>query len=334
MSLALSVLTLWLIARFLERTELVHSAAAKRHALAIVAFLPQFVLFGLYITNDALAIAVGAWITLAALRYIEMPRRGALLWLATSAGVGLLTKGTFLAAVPVVFAVVLWVERRLAPLVLAGLIMGLIGGYKYAENYVHLGRPIVHNIDFRPPWAVVQMGRETFRVDVLALARQPYAPEPTHQSVPGMLYATTWYSYIPESNLTATRAHPWLARLLLFAGAVPTLLVAYGLVTVRRRPPELALVGLLGMTLALVLSAGLKYQVWSCFQGRLLFPAMLSIVCALAWGFGALRRDLRRLAGISLLVLHGAFSLYYAIEISHALPIQMAHLRRVIERLR
>jgi hypothetical protein len=72
----------------------------------------------------------------------------------------------------------------------------------------------------------------------------------------------------------------------------------------------------------MVVSAGLHYDVWSVFQGRLLFPACAGWAMVFGWGLDAVaRRGSRweRLARGNLLILYALFMLFIAAGVVHSL---------------
>jgi 4-amino-4-deoxy-L-arabinose transferase-like glycosyltransferase len=352
LSLLFSLANLWLLARFFDRTDLVQRAGARRHAVALAAFLPQFVVFGLFVTNDTLSYVVGTLFLLAAFAYVDRPAARTLAAVGAVVGIGLLTKGTFLALLPVAAGLVLavgWrrrqpVGRTLAEVSLCLLLALTLGSYKFVENYERLGRPIVHNLEL--PGHELAGQRGTIRgaasfvtFDLPRLVVAPYDQRHVRHSVPMLLYATTWWSYIRDSNLTRTRQPGWriVASLLCLAGLVPTALGMVGLARLlaRRREvvrvpslPEatyrelgcrLTAAATLVATLGIVVAAGVKYDVWSCFQGRLLFPAMLAGLLLFADGLDGVSARWPRTSGW----LHGAmgaayaaFAAYYVVEIA------------------
>jgi len=353
LSLGLSVANLWLLARLVATTKLIASETARRHALALAAFLPQFVVFGLFVSNDTLSYLVGTAFLLVAFAYIERPSFGWLMALAAILGVGLLTKGTFLAFLPVAAGVVVAVgwRRRVGTVRVLGqaalcvAVACALGSYKFIENYRRFGRPIVHNLDF--PSNVSKKGAITGVVsfvdfDVPRLVAKPFERQQTLHSVPLLLYATTWYSYIRDSNFGQIRrtGWKWVASLLCLAGILPTALGLIGLgralrgmedVAELRTLPEPRFVALgqrttatvlLLATLGIVVWAGVKYDVPSCFQGRLLFPVLFSGLLLLANGFDAVvawRSGARRWLTGALVTSYALWGVYYVIEVASVL---------------
>ena len=149
-SLLLSLANLLLLYRLLRTTKLLRDPRARCHAFALVALLPQFILFGLFVSNDALGFLLGSVIFSQTLLYVDRPTGGRLFGLGVALGLGLLTKGTFTAFVPVLLTlvVVLGLRRRLslaaharALALLAVPALGL-GCYKFVKNYVQFGTQI------------------------------------------------------------------------------------------------------------------------------------------------------------------------------------------------
>ena len=352
LSLGLSVANLWLLARLVATTPLIVSETTRRHALAFAAFLPQFVIFGLFVSNDTLSYLVGTAFLFAAFAYIERPTIGWLMALAAILGVGLLTKGTFLAFLPVAAGIVVAVawrrrvgaKRALGQAALCLAVACALGSYKFVENYRRFGRPIVHNLDFPSNAKVGEAGAivgvASFAdFDVPRLVVAPFERRRTLHSVPLLLYATTWYSYIRDSNFGRIRrtGWKWVASLLCLAGIVPTALGLIGLgralrgmgdVAQLRALPEPRFIALgqrttatvlLLATLGIVVWAGVKYDVWTCFQGRLLFPVLFSGLLLLASGFDAMvawRAGARRWLSCALLTSYAFWGIYYVVEVA------------------
>ncbi len=360
LSLILSLGHLVLLRRWIERTSLLGTHRGRCHALALVAFLPQFVLFGLFVSNDALSFPLGTIVLILALSFLERPRLGSLALLALAQGLALLTKGTSIGNVPVLLAVLLasGIQRRLplgklaSEIALFGLITALVGGYKFVENQIHFGTPVISNDELEQPWVEDQQG--TYRglsswvdANVLALVRRPFQTremrkhperEPVLHSLPLLFYGTFWYSYIEESDFNATRAHPFhLIPRALYLVALPAtalfflgaLVALWRLARVRewlraeprvfaRRAGELVALGFLAANVALVLRWALKHDAWSFFQSRLFFGSFLAIALACAWGFEALERrfpTLRILAGFAAFALYSLLAGYWMVEL-------------------
>ncbi len=359
-SLLLSLGHLFLLKNWIERTKLLATHRARCHALFLCAFLPQFVLFGLFVSNDALAFPLGTLVVLVAIRTLERPSRGNIALLGVVQGLALLTKGTLIGSVLVLIGVLVLsaVHRRLAirklaaELALFGVCTALVGGYKFAENQVHFGTPVVSNDVLKQPWVERQTG--TYRglaswldLDVSALVRRPFLTEtvlrererePVLHSLPLLFYGTFWYSYILESDFDATRAYPFhLVPRAIYLIALPaTALILLGGAAVaarlarlrewcfgeedvfRRRSSELVVFGVLALNVALVVRWALQHDAWSFFQSRLFFSSFLSIALFYAWGLEALERRLptvRALFGFALAGLYVCLAAYWIVEL-------------------
>ena len=330
-SLLLSIANLVLLHRLIRTTRLLSDPRSRCHAFAFAALLPQFLLFGLFVSNDALAFLVGSLIFGQFLFYIDRPTTGRLIGLGAGLGIGLLTKGTFTAFLPIAFVLVFVVGLRAgrslpgiaATLALLGVTSVGIGCYKFVENYVHFGTPVVSNDTLEQAWVKHQQGTvqglsSFVDIDVPRLVRYPFASEETRHSLPLLFYGTMWYSYIHESNFDLTRRHPYtLAPRVVYVTAIlPSLLLALGFVVwfvrnirldrsfraekavFENRLAETAIVGVLLLNLGTVLSWGIKHDAWSFFQSRLVFPAFLALALLLGFGFEALARRFPRLGSL------------------------------------
>src|SRR5262249_60778571 len=98
---------------------------------ALVVVHPQVITYGLYISNDTLTILLGAAVALQFWRWLSERSTSRMRWLAVLFGLGLLTKATFVAIIPVValaVGVVSWrLDRGAAPRRTGGFV-GIAGG--------------------------------------------------------------------------------------------------------------------------------------------------------------------------------------------------------------
>ncbi len=352
LSLALSLLNFWLLFLLIKETELIQTYKARCHALILTALLPQFVIFGNFISNDSLSFLIGTLVFVLAFRYLERPSRANLVWLAVVQGMGLLTKGSFLAWLPLLSALIfvsglrarISFTKHFVALALFLLVALSIGSYKYIENTLHFGRPIVDNSDLKQTWVKRQQG--TYRglssiadINIVKLVRHPFLSEHTLHSVPLLLYATFWYGYIPyESNFAATREFPLsvVPRSIYLLGVLPIALMLFGaanwlkrehafhiLSTVEmrafnKRIAQSFLVLLLVLNLALVVAWGVRHDAWSFFQARLVFPSFLSIAILFGSGVeiaGQWRPYISRTLDVSLFLLYIFLTGYFSVEI-------------------
>ncbi len=353
-SLELSVLTLLLFHRLIYREELIAGHEARRCAFFLVCFLPEFVLFGLYVTNDTLAIFLGVLVVLQALRFIAQPNNSQLVLLAVVLGAGLLTKATFLAFAPVLFCLVMfirarrgqaWLKTLPAAIVFLVLSCGL-GSYGFIRNYSEVKNPFASNLNLGYSW-VAKAERSYhgpssfFDFNLLKLLSSPTVTPATRGAYPVMLYGTFWYRYIPEPNFAGSRRAPseYLGLLIYLFALIPSLAFLVGLVVWLKGLPRFLFrcdplgkkdqqrlassvsVCLLLANLGLIVAVALRYPVWVLWQGRLLFPAFFGFLVLFDEGIGALsgRRTLRAAFRISLAALAVCFLVYFASEIYLAL---------------
>jgi 4-amino-4-deoxy-L-arabinose transferase-like glycosyltransferase len=206
---------------------------------ALVTVHPQLITYGLYISNDTLTILLGTLVMWQFWRWLETPSDARLRWLALCCALGLLTKATFLAIVPVVAVYVLAVAKRIDRSTMwrrVGEFLAIaivVGCYKYVENYWHFGTPFVSNLDAGYSWIADQTRGRTMPwayvgFDPLRLLRHPLGNE--RRPYLEMLYETFWYEYLPMSNLATARRWPYYftGSAVLVAALVPTLVMVVG----------------------------------------------------------------------------------------------------------
>ena len=313
LSLLLSVGTLLLIANLLRQLLWV-SEKIRSWCLALAAFHPQFIMFSLFVSNDTLAIFLGALIFHQAWRLQRNPSLVNHLLLAGGLGLGLLTKAVFLAFI-IPLGLLVWMNGRrralpmqkiAAEIIIFLLIGGALGSYKYVENFIFFGDPTVSNLDFgdfakdqRPTW----LGASSlFDFNLLKLVRHPVISTATVHSYPLMLYGSFWYSFIPESTFRSNIIAPFvgLGSLIYIAALLPTLVVLLGAVRIGRSVLHIRLSAMpghdldrqlrseyertllltLSLNFLLILFVGWKSDVLSVFQGRLLFPSYAAFLLA------------------------------------------------------
>ncbi len=355
LSLVLSIANLGLLYHFVKTTKLLSQLAARRHALLFAALLPQFVIFGNFVSNDSLAFLFGTLIFIQAFRYIDQPTRSNLLMLALALGIALLAKGIFLAFLPVLIALVVVIQFRQKAnlkhhLVALGMFASIalaIGSYKYVDNTMTFGKPFMGRDDLGHKWVALQQGtyqglKSIFDVNVIKLARHPSLSEYTQHSLPLLLYGTFWYSHILESNFQATRRYPLslLPGAIYLLGVVPTLLIMLGAgiclwrnkwplksfkspdTVFRLRMCE-AFVFLIALsTLTVLVTWGLKHDAWSFFQARMLFPTFFAIAIFLGLGYEVVcrrRPALGKLLNGLLFLTYALLGSYFVIEVGNHL---------------
>ena len=356
LSLLLSLCNFYLLYGLIKKTSLLKTYRVKCHAFLLTAILPQFVIFSGFISNDSLSFLIGTLIFIQTFRYIDTPTRGQLILLSIVLGLGLLTKGSFIAITPILCALVVVVEfyqnrtfgKHITAMAIFCVIAGSLGSYKFIENTIHIGQLIFDAAnDEKGLHSYVARQQGTYQglksivdINVVKLIRHPYLGEHTKHSLPLLLYSTFWYSYIPESNFRATRDYPLtiLPRAMYLVGLLPTILILLGagvcilqnrsLMRIFESPnsvfnlrlKEGVVILFLFSNLALVLIWGLKHDAWSFFQGRLLFLSFFSITILFGWGLESISRwrpGLLQGMNFSLFFVYSVLLSYFIIEIGY-----------------
>ena len=344
LSLVFSLGALWVGAWLLGRPGWLDERS-KPWCLGLLALHPQLILYSLFISNDSLAMLLGLLCFAQLWRCRQTPRLKQYALLGVCLGLGLLTKVTFLAfALPLTLFVLAQAlagrERRpaLASALACFLLPAIaLGAYKYAANAVQLGHPFFCNLDMNrwnelqhPTWLGLS---SLFDMNLFKLMRHPVIAPATVHSYPLLLYGTFWYGYIPESTLHGDMTRfRGMGSIIYLLALAPTLLIVAGAGRWVRaawgalrgagtgaRPWLFEATVLLTLLLnfGLIVAAGHKYDMWSVFQGRLLFPSYLGVLILLGQGLILVRRApiLDRLARRLLALLLIGFVIYLAGEI-------------------
>ncbi|MGE9293342.1 MAG: ArnT family glycosyltransferase, partial [Puniceicoccales bacterium] len=339
MSMLMSIATLVLLYRYVAYDPQFKDRRYLPVVLLLAACIPALLTFGGIISNDSLSFLLGVSIYLQSLATIRVTNWRNTLVLATVLGLGLLTKGSFLAFIPVVGLTVLasWWRRHQRPgivlkvaLAFAAITMA-VGGYKYLQNYRYFGNPLLHNQDIFGRWHIVQGPvwngwRNSLSFNVWRLREQPLMDESldhydadTMLPIPLLFYATFWHPVQWESSLWAVghwRAQN-LPQLLFLSGTSVFALAALGFalsVWQLLSQPRLRTlcsaagdqllevwlaVGLTVMCLILVVTAGLKYDLYSCFHSRLMLPTLPAFLFFFYRGISCLKALHPRLPGLA-----------------------------------
>jgi 4-amino-4-deoxy-L-arabinose transferase-like glycosyltransferase len=353
-SLACSILTLLVFYRLLYFEKLLPNETATRYSFVLACFLPQFVMFGLYVSNDTLAILIGALLVWQTVRFIAKPgaRETALIVLGTS--LALLTKATFLSFLPVLFALIAFVLARRsfsAPKVCAAalavtIVAAGLGSWRFVQSYREVGDPFASNLNPQFKWVAAQQrsyrGAATFLdIDLLKLVASPSVTPLTEGSYPLLLYGTFWFQHIPESNFEVSSYVPYdyLGSVIFVLALVPSVVFFFGLFLLAQCLPRflarsdlsqpddqrtlvaLVAVAFLFGNIALLIAVALKSHVWSVMQGRLLFPSFAGLLLPFGIGVSALATNRRASAIVAaaMIALAVCFYLFYASEISSQL---------------
>jgi len=346
LSLLFSLVNLALLYHLFRTTKLIKSYAARCHGFLLAALLPQFIIFGNFISNDSLSFVIGTLIFMLAFQYVEQPRLNKLALLSFAVGLGLLTKGGFLGWFAAVFALIILVgleykfqAKGYLMAILIFLVLGVgVGSYKYVENTKEFGKPFLDNSILKQTWVQRQQPTITglgslIDINISKLVRYPYLSDYTRQSAPLLFYGTFWNSYIRESNFVKSRDYPFVylprliyilaipATLLMLIGAIKMLVNSRRLVDLLRKDRASLKEGLRESILLLfffsnfilVLIWGVKHDAWSFFQSRLLFISLFAIAAFLAHGYETVilyNRNLTAFLNVSLgLLAVSSFSL-------------------------
>jgi 4-amino-4-deoxy-L-arabinose transferase-like glycosyltransferase len=363
LSLIFSIATFLLIGDLLRQLSWIHKKI-QPWCLALAAFQPQFILFSLFISNDTLAIFLATLIFYQSWHVQLAPSLANCFLLAICLGLGLLTKAMFVVfAIPLSLFIWLTGHRHELPgrqllLRLASFIVtaGILGCYKYVENIILFGNPAVSNLDFwdwtseqQPTW----LGPSSlFDVNLLKLVRDPIISASTVHSYPLMIYGSFWYSLIPESTFRSNLVSPFnrLGSMIYLAALCPTLLMLVGATRIGMRAlgngawagiPKSArnrfdYEGILLLTfllnLLLIVAVGWRSDVWSVFQGRLLFPSFFALLLAFNAGmeWAEPSRLLANLTRCLMATLVALFLIYIIVEVWLAIrypvnPLRMDH---------
>jgi len=318
-SLACAIATLMVFYRLLVETPLAGRMRDRLLCFALVAVNPQVITYGLYISNDTLAILLGAAVALQLWLWLHDPAPARVRWLGVLCGLGLLTKATFVAIVPVIaaaVAIVSWRRDRAAAvprwLEFASIAV-VLGAYKFIENYVHFGTPIVTNFDAGYSWMAEQMRGRTMPWAYIGFDWHRLLVAPTgdeRRPYLELLYQTSWYEFLPMSNLVAARRWPFylFASAAMITAVVPTLVAVAGacrtLVGLPRMPRTAAvwpagaavriaratLIAMWLAVLALLVRQEFVMHLWPVMHARLLLPALAGAFAALRVGWDAVRR--------------------------------------------
>lgn len=350
LSLILSCLNLYVL--YLLAKHHFNNILSRNISFLLALFLHSYITFSLYVTNDSLAFLIGTWCFWLLSRYFQSPSAKKERWLGVALGIGLLTKGTFLAFVPVIFGAILltlWyykVKRRkmIIRLLLPIVFTVAIGGYKFAENLYYEGKPVVHNMDVLPlDEQKTYIGPKSYYgfdlVQLLAFPVIYKGDDKLLHIYPILLYSTFWYKFADLENDfdmgTKTRFR-YIGSLIYLVGIIPTLIIFIGLVLFTRQTLQFlsrlrslteaefkenseksTWLGLLIMSVSLMLIAGFKYDAWSCFQGRLFLQSFFSILAMLYTGLTYLQTRSAFLFKIGLYGTIGLaflYSIYFGFE--------------------
>lgn len=356
-SLLLACGNLYLL--FVLCKRLLSNILVRNISFLLAVSLHSFVTFSLYVSNDTLAYFLGTCILYALHHYIRKPDLKNEIIIAALLGLGLLTKGTFLAFGPPLGLVVilsLWkkeipVKMILGRLVLFGMVTFLLGSYKYLENYYAEHRFIAHNIDFfyyMPANTFIGI-KSILYFNLKQLVKYPtfFEGDPMLEHVyPIIFYATFWYKFCEPLNgfeLGSRTSFKYIGSVIYVIGLIPSVLILLGAflksvsvfkfigklkstekASFEKGLEEAAWLSILLLSILLVIIAGAKYNVWVCFQSRLFLQAFFPIIWILYAGLNFIRAKsslLFNLSILSMLSISVLYFIYYLTEGIHILSL-------------
>jgi len=345
-SLILSIGSIVVIYRLIKSLNFIQPLKTKRYCLLLACTLPQLIMFGNYISNDTLSFFIGVLIFSQIFKYIYNPNMINQNILAVYLGLGLLTKGTFLFFIPVLLLLIILINLKrkinfkkiaLSLLVFICIFLAL-GSYKYVQNTVHFGRPIVTYNTNEPMYIGLESVLKSISdVNILKLLRYPTVSEHTNRSYLLLLYGTFWYQYIPESNFEGNMTvFKYLGSCIYVLALVPTLIFFIGSFKIlfsiknlfRHKISEELLFNntiyeaislfLLLSSLLMIIILGVKQDLWSWFQSRYMFPCFFSVIILFNSGLKYINRKnkmIQNIATYSMVCLFFLFITYFVIEI-------------------
>jgi len=356
-SLACAIATLYVLYRIIVFTPLFGRMRDRLILFAFVVVHPQLIAYGLYLSNDTLTILLGALVAWQLWRWLADSSPSNVRTLAILCGLGLLTKATFLAIVPIVAVLLGLIGRRFdratatRRAVEFAAVAITIGSYKFIENYMHFGTPFVTNLDSglgwvadqaqgrTLPWAYIGFDPRRWLSFPLMEGRRPYLEQ---------MYESFWYEAGPMSNLQEARRWPYYltGSALLVAAIVPTVLMVWGMVVGlaafgrqlfagvvphARERVQLARGSLIALwvgVLMLLVIQEARSHVWSIMHARLMLPVLAGGLVALRVGWDALRRlapGADRLVAAWLVITSALMLVQHATDLALVLAQRLTH---------
>jgi 4-amino-4-deoxy-L-arabinose transferase-like glycosyltransferase len=316
----------------------------KVYCLLFAGVLPQFILFGNFISNDSLSIFIGSLIFLQASRYISKPNLLNQVILTLILSAGMLTKATFTVFIPVVLVLIIFmnirnrvdIKRILVVLLLSAEIIIVVGGFKYLQNYMLYRNPTLNAEDILSKFYWVRntyTGLNSFYdINITKLIKKPYVSDQTKHSYPLMLYGTFWYQYIWESNFIGnSNIFKYIGSLIYILAINPTIIILAGLLMMGRNAFKLFgyerlstgefyrfcleafALFLLVANISFIFYAGIKYDAWIFFQSRYFFLSFFAVVLAFNAGLDLARTS--RLVSLLFALLLVVFVFYISVSI-------------------
>jgi len=195
-------------------------------------------------------------------------------------------------------------DLSMRQLAVAASVVFFLGSFKLFQNYFSGLSPLFHNMDSNPLDCLYQ--KESFTdfwtswsFNPLKVLSEPYFHEHPPYSIGHLLFSSFWNDYYPnQSNFVWNRFHaPFvLARIelllgMLLSGGVLYFMIYRGVVLLRGFCKSFQLsdemkwffiqISSLLTMIGMVVFLALRYDAWSCIQGRLIFPvfAIFLLLC-------------------------------------------------------
>jgi hypothetical protein len=174
--------------------------------------------------------------------------------------------------------------------------------------------------------------RTIFDVNLIKLIRRPVLQPSSTFSYPLLFYATLWYPHMVDSSYRGNvSGYAWVGSLIYALAIAPTLVFLIGVARAiwiiaagPRWPRDWLIACAIAMLLsnfAVVMAAGVKYDLWSCFQSRLCFQSFLPMMLLFSLGMETLPRS-RPLRSAIIAICWATIAcclLYFAVEIPLAI---------------
>ncbi len=262
-SLLLSILTLLVFYRLIYRPGLISGHTARLYSFAFVCFLPQFVLYGLFVSNDTLSVFLGCAAVWCIAQFVSSPNAGKLAILALVGILGLLTKATFMAYLPVLCFLVLFVSMKAI------------------------------NADFRRLISSPSLSSSTESAYPLMLYATFWYQHIPECSFFGSSHRPFTFLAVAIYILALVPTATFLVGIRTLGNRLPCLLRRFRSDNQQdcHALTRYAATGLLIANLGIMIAALVKYHVCSIMQGRLLFPSFFGILAVFAVGTEQMGRN-------------------------------------------
>lgn len=306
LSVLISITHLILIRQLLQHFTPYSGKATTNLIFAIAALHPPFLIWSGFISNDGLSYLLGTCIVLTTLELLSKPSPKSLFLSALTLGLGLCTKMSLLCFLPPWILILYFSKscQKFSHLLKATAIALplLIASPKPIQNLSEGLHPFFHNMEQNPLLLMHQ--RESFTdplkatsLQIIQMIKEPYFTENPPYSIPTLFFASFWHDYFPDqTNFQFLKNNPpWVfPRLQLFLGLVLSLIFFILIITNLRqwivswisKPiswnqdaslPFLLLQSSLAL-IGIIFILGIRYDAWSCIQGRLFYPCFTALL--------------------------------------------------------